>query len=147
MIEKLGREEEQDPFCLTSHDYLEYCILNDNGLIPTHESRLKSVGRREYREGINILPGRSRHIFNKERKIAQLSERLVMGLLGGFSLIGPMLLMVLHKDLKTTFSTASIATILFAFVLAVFTNLTGQTLLATVAAYAAVLVVFVGSSS
>lgn len=147
MIERISKEEQHDPFCLTSRNYLEYCVLKDNHLIPTDESRLKSIGRREYKEGSNILPGGSRHSISRERTLRHLSRRLTMGLIGGFALIGPMLLMVLHNDLATTLSTASCATILFALVLAVFSELRDETLLATVAAYAAVLVVFVGSTS
>lgn len=80
--------------------------------------------------------------------VAQLWERLWMGILGGLALIGPMLLMVLHKDLLTTLVTTSVATLLFAVALALLgTRLRGETVLASVAAYAAVLVVFVGTSS
>ncbi|CAJ2511855.1 Uu.00g074800.m01.CDS01 [Anthostomella pinea] len=52
--------------------------------------------------------------------------------------------MVLHRDLNTSIVTASVATVLFALVVAVFAdNTTGTDVLATVAAYAAVLVVSV----
>lgn len=70
-----------------------------------------------------------------------------MGLLGGLALISPMLLMVLHQDLLTTLLTVSVSTILFAGALAFFTRLQGETMLASVAAYAAFLVVFVGTNT
>jgi hypothetical protein len=74
-------------------------------------------------------------------------ERLWMGGFGGIALIGPMLLMVLHRDLNTSIITASVATVLFAIFLAVTArSLAGKDVLAAVAAYAAVLVVFVGTS-
>lgn len=70
-----------------------------------------------------------------------------MGSFGGVALIGPMLLMVLHYDRNTTVITASVATFLFVLVLAFGApNLKGQDVLAATAGYAAVLVVFVGTS-
>jgi hypothetical protein len=67
---------------------------------------------------------------------------------GGIALMGPMLLlMVLRRDLNTSIITASVATVLFAIFLAVTArSLAGKDVLAAVAAYAAVLVVFVGTS-
>lgn len=75
-------------------------------------------------------------------------ERLVMGIFGGVALIGPVILMVLHSSTATSLITTSVATVLFAMVLAVFGNkFTGQDVLGVTAAYAAVLVVFIGTSS
>jgi hypothetical protein len=64
------------------------------------------------------------------------SERLWMGSFGGLALIVPMLVMVLHRSLRGSLIVSSAGTVLFAFALA----------LAATAAYAAVLVVFVGTS-
>ena len=61
-------------------------------------------------------------------------------------LIVPMLIMVLHKGMVTALVTVSVMTFLFAVVLAVALKQPPETLLAAVAAYAAVLVVFVGAS-
>lgn len=58
-----------------------------------------------------------------------------------------MLLMVLYKHLLTSLLTTSIAVFLFALAMAIFSTGSPETLLAAVAAYAAVLVVFVGTSS
>jgi len=70
-----------------------------------------------------------------------------MGAFGGVAVIGPMLLMVLHRDLNTSIITATVATAIFTLVLALTgTNLGGKDILAATAAYAAVLVVFVGTS-
>jgi hypothetical protein len=90
--------------------------------------------------------------LNREIRLQQetkkaFSERLWMGAFGGLALIGPMLLMVLHRDLNTSVITASVATILFALILAMMgRSLAGKDVLAATAAYAAVLVVFVGTS-
>lgn len=76
------------------------------------------------------------------------TERIVMALFGGVALIGPMLVMTLHPSRNTSLITVSAATFLFALVLAlVATDSDGKDVLAATAAYAAVLVVFVGTSS
>ncbi|KAL2066389.1 hypothetical protein VTL71DRAFT_2460 [Oculimacula yallundae] len=68
------------------------------------------------------------------------SDRLWMGAFGGIALIGPMLLMSLHRDLSTSLITCSVATALFTIVLAISgKNLKGQEVLAATAAYAAAL--------
>lgn len=75
-------------------------------------------------------------------------QRVVMGLFGGLSLIGPVLIMVLHPSRNTDLITVSIATILFATILAIGAmDSNGKDVLAAVAAYTAVLVVFLGTSS
>lgn len=90
--------------------------------------------------------------LNREIRLAQerrkaLLERLWMGAFGGVALIGPMLLMVLHRGLNTSVITATVATGLFTIVISINAkDLGGKDILATVAAYAAVLVVFVGTS-
>ena len=82
----------------------------------------------------------------KMRKQA-FTERIWMGALGGIAVIGPMLLMSLHRTLTTSLVTSSVAAVLFTLVLALGArNLKGQEVLGAVAAYAAVLVVFIGTS-
>jgi hypothetical protein len=77
-----------------------------------------------------------------------LTERIVMAMFGGVALIGPMLIMTLHPSKNTSLITVSVATFIFALILAVgATDSTGKDVLGATAAYAAVLVVFVGTSS
>lgn len=84
--------------------------------------------------------------LEKERRNA-FAERLWMGAFGGAALIGPMLLMTLRRDLNTSIITASVATALFVLVIGIGgRELGGKDILAATAAYAAVLVVFVGTS-
>jgi len=84
--------------------------------------------------------------LDREKQNAFL-ERLWMGIFGGIALIGPMLLMVLHRDRNTSIITTSVATVIFAILLALAARgLGGKDVLAATAAYAAVLVVFVGAS-
>jgi len=71
-----------------------------------------------------------------------------MGAFGGIALLGPMLLMVLKPSLTTSLSTVCVATTIFTLILAVMAkDLKGQEVLAATATYAAVLVVFVGTST
>ena len=87
-----------------------------------------------------------RNRLQREQKDA-FFERLLLGAFGGIMLIGPMLLMVLKYDRNTTLITTSVATAMFTLLLAVFARgMLGKDVLAIVAAYAAVLVVFVGTS-
>jgi hypothetical protein len=89
----------------------------------------------------------NREIRLEREKENAFWERLWMGGFGGTALIGPMLLMVLRRDSHTSIITASVATFLFASFPAVAVRiLEGKDVLAAVAAYAAVLVVFVGTS-
>jgi hypothetical protein len=68
-----------------------------------------------------------------------------MAAIGGAFLIGPMLVMVLHKSLLTTLLTSSVCVIVFGVILAFALDDPFDVLSGT-AAYAAVLVVFVGTS-
>lgn len=151
---------ERDPFEISSRDILSFRLMEETGLLP---DRLDAAGnesrryaslargirdRRAYDQNRNILPGLSRRERNDSELYAMFLERFLMGMLGGLALIGPMLIMVLHNDRLTTLLTTSVATLLFAGALAYWRRSTsGETVLAMVAAYAAVLVVFVGSNS
>lgn len=76
-----------------------------------------------------------------------LTQRILMGIFGGIALICPVLVMVLYPSRNTNLVTVSVATILFAFLLAIgASDGTGKDVLAATAAYTAVLVVFFGTS-
>ena len=71
-------------------------------------------------------------------------QRIVMAIFGGISLIGPMLI----KSTNPSLITVSVATFVFALALAVGAiDSGGKDVLGATAAYAAVLVVFIGTSS
>ncbi|KAM7195329.1 hypothetical protein V8F20_007548 [Naviculisporaceae sp. PSN 640] len=74
-------------------------------------------------------------------------NRLQMAAFGAVALIVPVLIMALHPGLLVDLVTTSVATVLFGLV-SVFlgTDASGKDVLASTAAYAAVLVVFVGTS-
>lgn len=74
-------------------------------------------------------------------------EAFVMALFGGIAVIAPLFIIALIPGLKTSLITTSVATVLFAGFLAGWaTDASGNNVLAATAAYAAVLVVFVGTS-
>ena len=84
----------------------------------------------------------------KRSQKAALTERIIMAMFGGVALITPMLIMTLHPSTNVSLITTSLATFLFALILAFgATESAGKDVLAATAAYAAVLVVFVGTNS
>lgn len=71
-----------------------------------------------------------------------------MALFGGIALILPTVIMAKLQSVNTSLITTSVATVLFALVLAFgASDSTGKDVLAATAAYTAVLVVFVGTST
>lgn len=82
------------------------------------------------------------------RQIRKFLRRLFMALFGGLILIAPMLIMRLHPDLLTVVLTTSIFIIVVGIILAAtMTEGESRDILAAAAAYAAVLVVFVGQGT
>ena len=94
-----------------------------------------------------LVPRRTRIPRVKEIKVGAFWKRLYMAIFGGFAVITPMQLMVLYKHLLTSLLTTSLQVFLFALAMAILSTADPGTLLAAVAAYPAVLVVFVGISS
>ncbi|KAF6827311.1 hypothetical protein CMUS01_09054 [Colletotrichum musicola] len=74
-------------------------------------------------------------------------QRLVAALVGGLSLITPMLIMSLDPSLKKSLITTSVFILVFGFVLAWRTSMQAGEVLTATATYAAVLVVFTGVSN
>jgi VIT1/CCC1 family predicted Fe2+/Mn2+ transporter len=95
-------------------------------------------------------PNTISHFFQKkdqrQKSLREMVRRFGMAMLGGVALIVPMLIMTLHKSRNTCIITVSVATFVFAAFVAVFSRAQEQEVLGVVAAYAAVLVVFVGTS-
>jgi len=84
--------------------------------------------------------------IKRERQRAY-SLRFGMALFGGVALIVPMVIMALYQGVVLHLVTASVATVIFAVIVAVSAqDAAGKDVVAATAAYAAVLVVFVGAS-
>jgi hypothetical protein len=94
----------------------------------------------------DTLFGGSRTEMHRKTKFENFLQRLIMAGVGGAFLIGPMLIMVLKNTLLASLLTTAICVVVFGFTLAVYLDQPFNVLSGT-AAYAAVLVVFVGTSS
>lgn len=92
-----------------------------------------------------LLFGGSRGEINKHEARERFLQRVGMAAIGGAFLIGPMLIMVLHESRVTSLVTSSVCVAAFGLVVVVYLEKPFDVLSAT-AAYAAVLVVFVGTS-
>lgn len=144
----------RDPFVLSSSRKLEAQFLKlELEHVPVDCRRSKGEWSR-----VNFCePIYSDHItrgsLSKEEKFQQTLQRLGMAIVGGAFLIGPMWLMVLRNELYTTLITTTAFVFGFALVISIVpTFVDGATLgmeavMSVTAAYAAVLVVFVGTTA
>lgn len=79
-------------------------------------------------------------------KFLDALARFIIGTTGGCALIIPMVVMVLDASLTKSLVTASVALVLFALVLGLVFETSNKDTITATATYAAVLVVFVGTS-
>lgn len=138
-----------DPFIITSSKPLDLNLMAEaslTDLTPESAHHIRSAIKEEDVVLPPILDG-TRLYHNRRQRKSEFLKRLQMAVFGGIALVGPMLIMVLYKHQLTSLLTVSISVFLFALVVATFSTGTPETVLAAVAAYAAVLVVFVGASS
>lgn len=85
--------------------------------------------------------------LDEKQLLTALKLRFHMALVGGTALIVPVVLMAIYSHLHTQLIITSVATVLFAVLVVVLgTDSSGKDVLASTAAYTAVLVVFVGAS-
>jgi len=158
---KTAGDVSKDFFVASSKHPLSHKLMQAYGLIEEIEegfqlrcqpADLKSGGVYQA-----YLPGKQRRFTRAEederktteaklQKLYDLWTRFWFSMLGGIGVIAPMLLMVLHQNRATALATASCSVFLFALVLAFTTKAPPEVAISAVAAYAAVLVVFVGSS-
>ena len=104
----------------------------------------KGKERRAGRPTVAVF-SRMQHIDRLNRQL-NFKTRFATAILGGLALIVPMLIMAIHPIKKKTLITASVAVFLFAVGVAWKSSAKEQEVLAVTAAYAAVMVVFVGIS-
>lgn len=88
--------------------------------------------------------GGTRSSMNRKEMVEQYTRKVAMAIIGGSFLIAPMLIMVLHPGLVTSLVTTSACILAFGLVMSIFLNAPFDVLSGT-AAYAAVLVVFIGT--
>jgi VIT1/CCC1 family predicted Fe2+/Mn2+ transporter len=133
---------QDDPFLITTRTSLGRRLIIDEMRVSASFPRMAKDYERP------MLPGRLRNRDIANQKRHALILRFGSASIGGIALIGPMLLMLLHKSLATSLITVSVFVFIFGFGLAAFSlDSMPRDIMVAVAAYAAVLVVFVGSSS
>ncbi|KAJ9606877.1 hypothetical protein H2200_008887 [Cladophialophora chaetospira] len=147
MEEKRTLDFEKDPFKLVTSKALDCKMMEEAEIaLPLHREDLRNL-RRPSDSAEPQLPGDSRAGILQEREAQAIVKRFGVALVGGMALLIPMIIMVLHKDLLTTLLVVSVSVILFAVLVAIYSHQSSVDILTLTAAYAAVLVVFVGSSS
>lgn len=90
---------------------------------------------------------KNKELQKHERKFLAFMSRLNMALFGGFVLIIPMLIIDLHPTKLTSLLTASVFVLAVAVYFAAATNWESKDIIGATAAFAAVLVVFVGTTT
>ena len=90
---------------------------------------------------------RNRELQKQKEEFLKFAGRLTGGLFGGFALIVPMLIMDLHPTKLTSLLTTSVFVLALAILFAALTHWEPKDIIGATAAYAAVLVVFVGTST
>ncbi|KAI1264003.1 hypothetical protein F5Y18DRAFT_392132 [Xylariaceae sp. FL1019] len=136
---KSGGDPTRDPFCISSKWSLTSDAMKENGVLGRHAT---------YHAGTlnkNIGIFKQRNQENRDRDWRELTLRFSMAVIAGVALIGPMLLMVLHKGIVTDLVTTSVAVVVVSAILSRWSTAAPEVMVGTIAAYAAVLVVFVGT--
>lgn len=86
-------------------------------------------------------------LWKEQRSASKLLNRIRMALFGGVVVVAPMLVMALHRTLLTTLLTTSLVVLVVGLVLAwMMDTAEPKDILTATAAYAAILVVFVGTT-
>lgn len=160
MVEHAERTDDdvsKDLFVISSKRWLDHTLMLNQGVIredwtttPTREPIYLPGGQRIHANAQKRKERNERQHAEEKKRLERSLEakwkRFWMSIFGGVALIAPMLLMVLHNDRTTALATTSGSVLLFAIIVAVFTEAPPDITIGAVSAYAAVLVVFVGSA-
>lgn len=147
MREKAKLGYDKDPFLMKSSRALERGVFENLGLIPDHvlpQGELPPPEDQDQPLLFNESDGR--YHANEQITKKQRLERFAMASFGGLLIIVPMLIMANVPGKVASLVTSCVAIIIFAGLITLGTKLGPHEVLASVAAYAAVLVVFVGLS-
>jgi hypothetical protein len=139
------KDDELDPFYLKSSKHLQKLAMEESGFIPglLLPKGLLPIARDHTDPQ---LPGLSRTVAHRASESEQLWVRFGMASAGGLILVVPMLIMANLGTKTANLVTTCIAMFLFAAGITFGTRLKPDQVLGATAAYAAVLVVFVGTS-
>lgn len=139
-------DDERDPFYMKSSKTLQRQAMKDAGLIPRYQIPKGKLPDTRDDPRDPLLPGSARGAAIKEAYAEQLVVRFLMAMMGGLALIIPMLVMTYFPGKNVSVVTTCTAMSIFAAVITLGTQLAPDQILGATAAYAAVLVVFVGTS-
>lgn len=139
-------DDERDPFYMKSSKTLQRQAMQDAGLIPQYQMPKGKLPRTRDDPRHPFLPGLARGAAIEKAYADQLMIRFLMALIGGLALIIPMLVMTYFPGKNVSVVTTCTAMLIFAAVITLGTHLAPDQILGATAAYAAVLVVFVGTS-
>ncbi|KAN0098216.1 hypothetical protein V8E51_013879 [Hyaloscypha variabilis] len=141
-------ERVADPFLATSENYIDMLVLyrtmdsvSENFHL-TKFDEIGSLGKWKGDEDSAAIGG-TRHNTLETSRLQNFYKRLGIAAFGGVFLLGPMWLMVLHRTHYTSLISTTVCVALFGLIMAIYLE-TVTDVLASTAAYAAVLVVFVG---
>ncbi|KAK3314600.1 hypothetical protein B0H66DRAFT_535511 [Apodospora peruviana] len=129
---RAGHNLSKDPFLLSSETKLGFEMMRSARLVSTTKNREKH-------------PCLSFAQLVRDVNLDAKLRRFAVAFLGDTTLVGPMLLMELQNDLTTKLATTSVAVFLFVRFMALYSTATPEVVVAVGAAYATVLVVFVGA--
>ncbi|KAL2839821.1 hypothetical protein BJY01DRAFT_250303 [Aspergillus pseudoustus] len=144
--ENAGHQRSQDPFIITSKWPRISRVMAAAGILKTPDADNKTINQEVKVPNYDSIPFSRRSRTRKDHHTSAFLKRFIAALLGGVAVVGPMFIMVLHNDRTTTLSTASAAVVLFALMVASYSSAPPEVLWSVVAAYAAVMVVFVGAN-
>ena len=135
-----------DLLYLNASDPSDLAILTDANLIKEEKAPLQPKPRLHVSNYIGEGGCKDRRYTN-ELRIEALLNRVKMALFGGLVVVAPMLIMTLHRTLLTTLLTTSLFVLAVGLVLAwSMDSAEPKDILTATAAYAAILVVFVGTT-
>ena len=139
-----GGDDEYDPFYLKSSKTMERMAMKMVRLIPDYVFPAGPLARA--RDASDpVLPGFARSGALKTAAKEQFCVRSSMAFIGGVALLASILVMTFMPGKTVSLITTGVAMVVFAFGITWMTNFSGDKVLALTAAYAAVLVVFVGT--
>lgn len=134
-----GSDKTKDPFIITSSRDLDRTLLCDVGLINSDIPKAQ-----DHRHPKLSQAGRTE--MDAEEQLKSFVYRVSGALLGMVALFAPVLIMILVPSLATSLATTFAFVVLVAAGLAWFTGLPPDGVLSLSFTYAAVLVVFIGTS-
>lgn len=102
-------KHEKDPFFISTRSFLQQKILRGANLLDRKDYIAKDEDQPE-------LPLSSRPGLRMLGDTEEFVTRFAFAIFGRLSLVGPMVLMVLRKDILTSLLTVSVSVLLFAFV-------------------------------